>query len=87
MKNLKKGDDSYEFIGHLALALYSIKIKLQLSTLQKILNDEGADYGGGIGMGKVVSTAYTYWDTKKQDTVIAHAIASIFIGKTGCLHS
>ena len=76
---MKTGEESYEFIGQLAIALYTQKIKLRLTTLQKILNDKGADYGGGVGMGKVVSTAYEYW--KKKDWVIHHAIAASFTGQ------
>lgn len=76
---MKTGEESYEFIGHLAIALYTQKIKLRLTTLHKILNDKGADYGGGIGMGKVVSAAYDYW--KKKDWVIHHAIAASFTGQ------
>jgi len=78
---MKKGTESYEFIGSLAIALYSQKIKLRLSTLQKILNDKGVDYGGGVGMGKVVSTAYRYWADEKKDWVIHHAIAASFTGQ------
>jgi hypothetical protein len=76
---MKTGEESYEFIGQLAIALYTQKIKLRLSTLQKILNDKGADYGGGVGMGKVISAAYNYW--KKKDWVIHHAIAASFTGQ------
>lgn len=53
---MNKGEESYEFIGKLAIALYSQRI----DTLQKILNDEGADYGSGIGMGSVISAAYRH---------------------------
>ena len=76
---MKKGQEAYDFIGQLAIALYTQKIKLRLTTLQKILNDQGAGYGGGIGMGKVVSAAYEYW--KKKDWVVHHAIAASFTGQ------
>jgi len=76
---LSRGDSAYEFIGHLAIALYPQRISLRLSALQKILNDKGADYEGGIGMGKVVSAAYSYW--KLKDWVIHHAIAASFTGQ------
>lgn len=78
---MKKGKESYEFIGKLAIALYTQGIKFRLSTLQKILNDKGADYGGGVGMGKVVSAAYNYWSKDKKDWVIHHAIAASFTGQ------
>ena len=76
---MKKGEEAYEFIGQLAIALYTQRIKIRLSALQKILNDKGANYGGGIGMGKVVSAAYAYW--KSKDWVIHHAIAASFTGQ------
>lgn len=76
---MKKGEESYEFIGQLAIALYTQRIKIRLSALQKILNDKGADYGGGVGMGKVVSAAYAHW--KSKDWVIHHAIAASFTGQ------
>jgi hypothetical protein len=79
MKTMNKGEEAYEFIGKLAVGLYTQGIKLRLSTLQKILNDKGADYGGGIGMGKVISAAYEHW--KKKDWVIHHAIAASFTGQ------
>ena len=76
---MEKGEESYDFIGRLALALYSQDIKMRLSTLQQILNDKGADYGGGIGMGKVVSASYRFWESKSS--VTHHAIAATFTGK------
>jgi hypothetical protein len=78
---MKTGQESYEFIGQLAIALYTQKITLRLTTLQKILNDKGADYGGGIGMGKVVSAAYEYWKDKEQDGIMKQAIAVTFTGE------
>ncbi len=80
---MKKGEESYEFIGHLAITLYTQKIKLRLSALQKILNDKGADYGGSPGMGRVVSAAYRYWEQKNSADgwVIHHAIAASFTGQ------
>ena len=80
---MKTGEESYEFIGQLAIALYTQKIKLRRSALQKILNDKGADYGGGVGMGKVVSTTYEYWKNKNSTDgwVMHHAIAATFTGQ------
>ena len=76
---MNTGEEAYEFIGKLAIALYTQNIKLRLGTLQKILNDKGAAYGGGIGMGKVVTAAYKHWE--KKDWVIHHAIAASFTGR------
>ena len=78
---MEKGKESYKFIGHLAIALYSQGIKLRISTLRQILNDKGADYGDGKGIGSVVSAAYRYWKEENQDWVIHHAIAASFTGK------
>jgi hypothetical protein len=78
-----KGENAYEFIGELAIALYTQEVKLRLTALQKILNDKGANYGGGVGMGKVVSAAYHYWEKKNSADgwVIHHAIAASFTGQ------
>jgi len=70
---MERGEASYEFIGQLAIALYTYGIKIRLSTLQKILNDKGADYRGGIGLRRVVTAARTYWAAR--DPIIYHAIA------------
>ena len=76
---MEKGTESYVFIGNLAVGLYTQRIRLRLSALQKILNDKGADYGGGVGMGKVVTAAYNYW--RETDMVVHHAIAASFTGQ------
>ena len=73
-----KGKEKYEFIGQLAIALYTQRIKIRLSALQKILNDKGSDYGGGQGMGACVAAAYRYW--KEKDWVLHYAIAASFTG-------
>ncbi len=78
---MERGEESYELIGKLAIALYTQRIKLRLSALQKILNDKGADYEGNPGMGQVVSAAYRYWKEVKEDWVIHHAIAYSFTGQ------
>ncbi len=77
---MNRGEESYEFIGRLAIALYTQEIKIRLSALQKILNDKGADYGGGVGMGRVVSAAYKHWENKGE-WVIHHAIAASYTGQ------
>jgi hypothetical protein len=76
---MEKDDESYELIGKLAIGLHSQGIRIRLTALKKILNDKGADYSGGIGMGAVVSAANRYWEEK--DPVIAHAIAYAFTGQ------
>jgi hypothetical protein len=78
---MERGIESYEFIGDLAVALYTQRIRIRLSALQKILNDKGSDYSGGVGMGRVVSAAYRYWADEKKDMVVHHAIAAAYTGQ------
>jgi len=73
---VERGAESYEYIGKLAVALYTYGIKIRLSALQHILNDKGAKYGGGIGMRRVVTAARTYW--AERDPIIYYAIAYAF---------
>ena len=73
---MNRGIEPYEFIGTLALALYTYQIKIRISTLQKIVNDKGATYGGGIGVRTIVTAARTYW--AKRDPIVYCAIAYAF---------
>ena len=71
----------YDFIGELAIALYSKKIQISLSALNEILKDKGEDYGNNRGLGAGVSAAWRHW--KDKDPVIYHAIAYTFTDKNG----
>lgn len=71
----------YEFIGELAIGLYSKKIKISLTSLNAILEDKGAAYGSNRGLARGVSAAYRYW--KDKDPVVHHAIAYSFNDKDG----
>ncbi len=71
----------YEFIGDLAISLYSKKIKISLSALNQILADKGVEYGNNRGLASSVGAAYRYW--KEKDPVIHHAIAYTFNDKDG----
>ena len=75
----------YEFIGELALTLYSKKIQISLSSLNSILKDQDkkAEYGSNRGLAKGVAASYEYW--KKREPVIHHAIAHTFTDKNGKL--
>jgi len=76
----------YEFIGNLALILYSKNIQISLSSLNSILKDQDkkAKYGNNRGLAKAVSASYRYWKKKKKP-VIHHAIAHTFTNKNGKL--
>jgi hypothetical protein len=77
---MKKGAESYEFIGKLAIGIWPQGIKIRLTALVRILNDKGADYSDRRrGPGAVVAAACQYWE--KKDPVIAHAISYAFTGK------
>lgn len=82
------GNETYEFIGRLALALFNQKIKIRYSTLQKILVDNGLDsYGNERGMAQAISAAYRYWDRVEKEkfaiSTTPGAIASTFVNKDG----
>ena len=78
-----KKSEVYDFIGELAIALYSKKIQISLSALNEILRDKGEDYGNNRGLGAGVSAAWRHW--KDKDPVIFHAIAQTFTDKNGDL--
>lgn len=71
----------YDFIGEHAIALYSKKIKISLTSLNSILKDKNAEYGNNRGLGSGVSAAWRYWESK--DPVIHHAIAYTYRDKDG----
>jgi|TARA_R110000744_G_C18961211_1_gene516924 hypothetical protein len=74
-------EEIYDFIGTLAIALYSQKISISLSALNSILADKGVEYGNNRGLGSGVSAAWRHWE--KKDPVIHHAIAFTFRDKDG----
>jgi hypothetical protein len=73
--------ETYEFIGELAISLYSKKIKISLSALNMILADRNAAYGNNRGLASGVGAAYRFWE--KKDPVVHHAIAYTFNDKDG----
>jgi hypothetical protein len=69
-------NEIYEFIGELAIALFSKKIQISLLSLNQILQDKGSDYGRNRGLAAGVSAAYRYCERK--DPVIHYAIGYTF---------
>lgn len=78
---------TYEFIGRLALVLFSQNIKMSFDTLASLLKDNGLDdYAGGRGMAAGVSAAYRRWEEKEKDCRIpatCGAIANTFVNQKG----
>jgi len=74
-------DEVYDFIGELAIALYSKKIQISLGSLRAILLDKGKDYSNNRGMASAVSAAYRRWE--KKDPIIYYAIAYTYTDKDG----
>ena len=83
MQELKTSEDVYDFIGELAIALYSKKIQISLGSLRSILLDKGKDYNNNRGMATGVSAAYRR--CKDKDPVVYHAIAYTYTDKDGNL--
>jgi hypothetical protein len=79
----KVENENYQFIGELAIALYSKEIQITMSALKQILNDRGMDYSevSNKGLGSSVRAAYHAWE--KVDPVIHHAIAYTYRNKDG----
>ena len=48
-------DDVYDFIGELAIALYSKKIRISLGSLRSIMLERGRDYVNNRGMASAVA--------------------------------
>ena len=76
-------EEIYDFIGELAIALYSKKIQISLGALRAIMLDKGKDYVNNRGMASAVSAAYRRWKTK--DPIIYYAIAYTYTDKEGNL--
>ena len=81
-------NETYEFIGDLAMCLYLKNIKISFTALHAILADtDKADrltqYEKGRGVANGVKGAFYYWGEK--DPVVHHAIAHVFTNKDGVL--
>lgn len=76
-------NEIYDFIGDLALALYSKNIQISLSSLNCILKDKKSEYGNNRALARAVSASYSKWE--KKDPLIHQAIAHTFTDKDGRL--
>ena len=77
-------EEIYDFIGNLAIALYSKNIQISLGALRAILLDKcGKDYVNNRGMASAVAAAYRRWE--KKDPIIYLAIAFAYTDKEGQL--
>ena len=76
-------EEVYQFIGELAICLYSKKITMSYSALNELLNDHGrnAMYGNNRAVASAISAAYRRFEAK--DPVIHHAIAYTYVDKHG----
>lgn len=78
---------TYEFIGRLALVLFSQNIKMSYSTLIKVLEDNNLDsYGSERGMASGIAAAYRRWEDIEKDCRIpttCGAIANTFVNREG----
>lgn len=75
-------NETYEFIGSLAIALHSKGISISFSSLNTILGDMNAAYDSNRGLAAGVAAAFRYWEAK-PDLAIAHSIALTFKNKDG----
>ena len=78
-------EETYDFIGHIARALYEYKIKVSYTTLVEILKDNGLYcYGSERGVASAISAAHRRWKEKEQEEPpTSVAISETFIGATG----
>lgn len=77
-------DELYDFIGDLAIGLYSKKIQISLGALRAIMLDRySKDYVNNRGMASAVSAAYRRWE--KKDPIVYLAIAFAYTDKEGNL--
>lgn len=89
MENTQKSrTETYEFIGKLAVALYSQRIVMSLSALNTVLeNNKLEPYGNCRGLGQGLTAACNYWDKKEKDEgllpVTHNAIANVFVDRKG----
>ena len=87
IKETEMENKTYEFIGRLALALFSQNIKLSLTTLIEVLKENGYDsYGNERGMGQGVAAAYRRWERIEKNNRIpttCGAIANTFVNQSG----
>lgn len=59
-----KKEDIYDFIGTLALALYSKNIQISISSLNSILKDKNSEYKSNRALASAISASYRRWKKK-----------------------
>jgi hypothetical protein len=82
MEGKMNKEEVYEFIGRLAVLLYSQAIRISLRSLMAILQDQGVKYNSPRGMGAGVAAAYRMW-VRRGDEVFPPAIALTFLDQGG----
>ena len=84
-QELAQENKTYEFIGRLALALFSQNIQMTFTALRQVLKDNKLrEYASNRGMARGVSAAYTHWKKQEQQRGIkttCTAIADTFVNK------
>ena len=87
MQKEEMANQTYEFIGRLALVLFSQNIKMSYTALIQVLKDNGLDeYGSERGMASGIKAAYLRWEAIEKDCRIpatCGAIANTFVNKEG----
>ena len=79
-------EETYNFIGKLAVVLYSQGIRISFDSLKSILADQGKKYGSNRAVARGVDAAYKYWARKgNENEATATAIAYTYTGKDGTL--
>lgn len=75
---LNKQNATYEFIGRLALALFSQNIHITFTALRQILADNSLKiYNTNRGMARGVASAYKYWEKQERKRKISSTCAAI----------
>lgn len=87
IKEPEMENKTYEFIGRLALVLFSQNIKMSYAALIQLLKDNKLDaYGNERGMASGIAAAYRHWEEIEKDCRIpatCGAIANTFVNKDG----
>jgi len=79
----KTGNEKYDLIGGLAIALYGQSIVISFSALKQIMIDHGFEYSQESNRGIASSVKAAFYAWEEIDPVVHHAIAYNFVGKDG----
>lgn len=74
-------EETYKFIGELALCLSVKGIKITFDSLNSILNDHGMGYESNRGLASAVGAACRYWED--TDPAMSAAIAHTYKNRNG----